>query len=178
MNISTFDACQSQAVINLYTNVFSDSEGRDEGASIGHLVSDLIATTDERDIIGFVAALDDAIIGCIFFSRLFLTSEKNAFILSPVAIATEQQGKGIGQQLIKHGIEYLKSKGVEFVLTYGDPNFYSKVGFEQIGEHIIKAPFKLSQPEGWLVQPLQQGNIEAIKGSSTCVSAFNNPEYW
>ena len=76
MNISTFDACQSQAVINLYTNVFSDSEGRDGGASIGHLVSDLIATTDERDIVGFVAALDDAIIGCIFFSRLFLTSEK------------------------------------------------------------------------------------------------------
>ena len=178
MNISTFDSNQSQNVINLFTQVFSDSEGQGEGESIGNLVSDLIATTDESDIVGFVAILEEVIVGCIFFSRLTLPNEKIAFILSPVAITTEQQGKGIGQKLIRHGIEYLKSKGVEFAFTYGDPNFYSKVGFKQISEDIIKAPLKLSQPEGWLAQPLQNGDIEVIKGTSKCVKAFNKPEYW
>ncbi len=178
MKISNFSASQSQDVISLFTKVFSDSEGRDEGESIGSLVSDLIITTDERDIVGFVAILEEAIVGCIFFSRLTLPSEKIAFILSPVAIATRQQGKGIGQQLIRYGIEYLRSKDVDLVFTYGDTAFYSKVGFQQISEDIVKAPLKLTQPEGWLAQSLQNGVIDAMEGSSECVKALNKQEYW
>ena len=178
MKISTFSSSQSQDVINLFTKVFTESEGQDEGETIGSLVSDLIITTDERDIVGFVAVLEEEIVGCIFFSRLTLPSEKIAFILSPVAIATEQQGKGMGQQLIRYGIEYLKSKDVDLVFTYGDPAFYSKVSFQQISEDIVKAPLKLTQPEGWLAQSLKNGVIDAIEGSSECVRALNKQEYW
>ena len=178
MKISTFSANQSPDVINLFTKVFSDSEGLDEGEAIGSLVSDLIITTDERDILGFVAVLEEEIAGCIFFSRLTLPSEKIAFILSPVAIATEQQGKGIGQQLIRYGIEYLRLRDVDLVFTYGDPTFYSKVGFQQISEDIVKAPLKLTQPEGWLAQSLQSGVIDAMEGSPECVKALNKQEYW
>ncbi len=178
MKIATFSSSQFQDVINLFAKVFSESEGQNEGESIRGLVSDLIITTDERDILGFVAVLEEEIVGCIFFSRLTLPVGKVAFILSPVAIATEQQGKGIGQQLIRYGIEYLTSKNVELVFTYGDPSFYSKVGFQQISEDIVKAPLKLSQPEGWLAQSLKTGVIDTMKGSSKCVKALNRQEYW
>ncbi len=178
MKISTFHTSQSPEVINLFARVFTDSEGQDEGTSIGSLVSDLIFTTDERDLVGFVAVLEEEIVGCIFFSRLTLADEKIAFILSPVAIATEQQQKGIGQQLIRHGIEYLKLKDIDLVFTYGDPAFYSKMGFQHISENIVKAPLKLSQPEGWLAQSLQSGVIDAVEGSSKCVKALNKQEYW
>jgi len=178
MKISTFSANQSQDVINLFTKVFSESEGRDEGESIGKLVSDLIITTDESDIVGFVAVLEEEIVGCIFFSRLTLSSEQIAFILSPVAITTEQQGQGIGQQLIRYGIENLKSKDVDLVFTYGDPAFYAKVGFQQISEDIVKAPLKLTQPEGWLAQSLGKGVINVVEVSSECVKALNKQEYW
>jgi putative acetyltransferase len=178
MKVSTFSVSQSQDVINLFTKVFSESEGKDEGESIGNLVTDLIITTDERDIVGFVAVLEEEIVGSIFFSRLTLPSEKIAFILSPVAIATKQQGQGIGQQLIRYGIEHLKCKDVDLVFTYGDPAFYSKVGFQQINEDIVKAPLKLTQPEGWLAQSLENDVIEAMEGSSECVKALNKQEYW
>ena len=178
MKISIFSASQSQGVINLFAKTFSESEGPDEGESIGHLVSDLIATTNERDIVGFVALLEEEITGCIFFSRLALPNKSVAFILSPVAIATEQQGNGIGQELIRYGIEYLRSMDVELLFTYGDPAFYSKVGFQQISPDIIKAPFKLTQPEGWLAQSLSNDEIDAIEGSSQCVDALNKQEYW
>ena len=36
-----------------------------------------------------------------------------------------------GQQLINFGLAHLKEIGVELVFTYGDMNFYSKVGFKQ-----------------------------------------------
>jgi len=178
MKISTFSSSQFQDVINLFAKVFSESEGQNEGELIRGLASDLIITTDERDILGFVAVLEEEIVGCIFFSRLTLPAEKVAFILSPVAIATEQQGKGIGQQLIRYGIEYLTSKNVELVFTYGDPSFYSKVGFQQISEDIVKAPFKLTQPEGWLALSLKSAVIDAMNGPSKCVKALNKQEYW
>ena len=103
MEISQFISSQSQEVIDLFTNVFSASEGKTEGQLIGSLVSDLITTTEPQDLIGFVAITGVDIIGSIFFSSLVVPNEKTAFILSPVAIATNEQGKGIGQQLINYG---------------------------------------------------------------------------
>ncbi|MCG5517084.1 MULTISPECIES: hypothetical protein [unclassified Ectothiorhodospira] len=40
------------------------------------------------------------------------------------------------------------------VLTYGDPNYYSRIGFKPITEALAPAPFTLKQPEGWLGQSL------------------------
>jgi len=178
MKLSVFDSKKSEDVIKLFSKVFTASEGEAEGALIGGLVSNLITITDEKDLVGFIASSGDNIVGSLFFSRLVIPSHKVAFILSPVAIATSHQGKGIGQQLISFGIEHLKSLGVDLVLTYGDPNFYAKVGFEQISEGLIKAPFKLSQPEGWLAQSLNDVPIEAMDGSAQCVKALDDPQYW
>ena len=88
--------------------MFSDSEGQAEGLLIGSLAFDLMKNTDSQDIYGFIATENNQIIGSIFFTRLAFESTVNAFILSPVAIHTSHQGKGIGQSLIKFGINYLK----------------------------------------------------------------------
>ena len=52
------------------------------------------------------------------------------------------------------------------------------MGFQQISEDIVKAPLKLTQPEGWLAQSLQSDVIDAMVGSSVCVKALNKQEYW
>ena len=178
MKLSIFNSTQSQEVIELFTEVFSASEGETEGQVIGGLVSDLIATTEPQDLIGFVAISGEDIVGSIFFSRLVVPGDKVSFILSPVAVATNEQGKGIGQQLISYGNSHLKSLSVDLAFTYGDPNFYSKVGFNPISENIVKAPFKLSYPEGWLVQSLDDSSIKAMQGTSQCVDALNDEKYW
>jgi len=178
MELSLFNSSQSQEVIELFTKVFSTSEGESEGELIGSLVSNLIATTKLQDLIGFVATSGNDIVGSIFFSRLIVPSEKTAFILSPVAIATNVQRKGIGQQLIKYGIHHLKSLSVDLVLTYGDPDYYSKVSFNPISESTVKAPLKLTYPEGWLAQTLDGSSIEIMEGDSHCVEALNDQKYW
>ena len=38
--------------------------------------------------------------------------------------------------MINFGINRLKESGVSIVFTYGDPDFYSKVGFSQINEKL------------------------------------------
>ena len=74
MKIVNFSADMSQTVINLYAKVFSESEGQDAGDAIGRLVADLIRSTGKADILGFVAMLEESIVGCIFFTRLSLSS--------------------------------------------------------------------------------------------------------
>jgi predicted N-acetyltransferase YhbS len=134
--------------------------------------------TDQKDLYGFVAIEHEKIIGCIFFSRLTIESGIRAFILSPVAVHTDHQGKGIGQQLINYGIKRLKDEGVELVMTYGDPNYYAKVGFDPVKEETIKAPMHLTYPEGWLGQSLISNSVDPIASQPTCVKALNKPEYW
>ena len=99
-------------------------------------------------------------------------------MLAPVAVSTKHQGKGVGKKLIAYGLNELRRRNVKVVITYGDPMFYSKIGFQPLSESIIQAPMKLSMPEGWLGQSLTEEIIPTIHERPTCVEAFNNPAYW
>ena len=178
MNFSLFNPENTQEVIALFSNVFSASEGEAEGQVIGDLVKNLITQTKPDDLVAFVAKDDTQIVGCIIFSRFSVPNDQVAFILSPVAVSTNDQGTGIGQQLINHGLRQLRSLGIELVITYGDPAFYRKTGFEQISESVIKAPHPLSQPIGWLAQSMDGKPIEAMSGATQCVEALSDPMYW
>ena len=166
-------------ISELFTASFSASEDADEGKVIGDFVRDLMQTTPDEDLFVWSAYKDEALLGCIFLSRLtYDQDDRTVFILSPVAVKTDQQKSGIGQQLIAHGLEHLRKAGVDFVVTYGDPNYYSKTGFSQISEEFAQAPLKLSFPEGWLGQSLTGQDERPLRGPSSCVPALNNPALW
>ena len=93
MVISTYKRSDLDEIKQLFTKVFSDSEGQEEGSLIGNLVIDLVQYTDPQDIYGFKAVGNDKIIGCIFFTKLTFESALSAFLLSPVAVHTNYQGK-------------------------------------------------------------------------------------
>ncbi len=178
MDLIGYDPTQAEDIKSLFTKVFTASEGESEGMLIGNLAGDLMTETDDKDLYGFVAVENDKILACIFFSRLTFESNICAFILSPVAVDSEHQGKGIGQQLINYGIDRLKEAGVALVMTYGSPEYYAKVGFRPVSEETIKAPLHLAFPAGWLGQSLVGNSIAPIAGRSSCVKALRKPEYW
>jgi putative acetyltransferase len=169
---------EEETVVRLFVSVFSDSEGEEEGKLLGQLARELFESSNETDLFNFVAEIDGQIVGSIFFSRMVFENENTAFILAPVAVHNEHQGKGIGQGLIKYGLGELKACGVTFVITYGNPKFYEKLGFQTISSEDEKPPFELSQPEGWLGLSLGGPPIESLLGNSSCVKALSNPVYW
>jgi len=178
LELSKITPDQIEQIRQLFTQTFSDSEGPAEGQLIGGLVRNLMASSDTENIIGFIATEGSEIIAGIFFTRLTFESDANAFILAPVAVHTNHQRKGVGQALINYGLEAMKQNGVSLILTYGDINYYSKVGFQQIDESIVKAPLPLTYPHGWLAQSLVSDHIAPIPGNSNCVPEFDNPAYW
>lgn len=170
---------REQDIIDLFRATFAHAEGMEEGALIGSLVRHQMAGTAEPDLHVFLAEMDRAIVGGAIFSRLtYDQDDRSVFILAPVAVASERQGQGIGQKLLAHGLEALRNAGVDVVLTYGDPNYYSRVGFKPITEVLAPAPFKLKQPKGWLGQSLTGGEMVPFKGAPRCIPALNDPVFW
>ncbi|CAM3494687.1 GNAT family N-acetyltransferase [Halomonas lysinitropha] len=178
MTLAGFDASQAAEIEALFVTTFSHSEGPAEGEVVGRLVRHLMVDTDPRDVLGFVAMEKGRVVAGIFFSRLTFDAPVEAFLLSPVGVRPDHQGRGIGQRLIRFGLERLKERGVTRVFTYGDPAFYSRVGFTPVAESRVSAPFRLSQPEGWLGQGLNGHEMTVLAGVPCCVTAFGDPAYW
>lgn len=178
MNHNILDKNSQDEVTSLFTSVFTSSEGEKEGRLIGNLASELISGTDNQEIICFGTYEGESIIGSIFFTRLRFKEAIQVYMLAPVAVSTEHQGKGVGRALINHGLNALTNRSVAVVVTYGDPSFYVKVGFRALSEDVIQAPLDLSMPGGWLGQSLTGEPIPTISQRPTCVNEFNDPAYW
>lgn len=178
MNFRILGTGHSQEVTNLFTSVFSSSEGNDEGQVIGALASALAARTDNQEVICLGAYADATLVGAIFLTRLRFEEPVEAYLLSPVAVSTAHQGQGTGQALIRYGLDALKRRSVDLVVTYGDPAYYAKTGFQALSEEIVQAPQALSMPEGWLGQSLSGEAIPILKSRPVCVREFDDPAYW
>lgn len=179
MQYSTDYTAHAKAIAALFEATFTASEGAEEGALIGALVTRLIAETPPADLRVFTAWDGGALVGGILFTRLrYAGDARVVFLLSPVAVATAHQGKGIGQRLIAHGLEALRQEGVEIAVTYGDPAFYGRVGFCPVSEAELPAPQPLSHPQGWIAQSLNGARLAPLSGPAQCVPAFNTPALW
>ena len=178
MTLASYTPSEAGTIESLFRTTFAHAETEEEGQLIGALVAEMMHDTPPEDIFGFTAKDGDTLIGGIFFTRMWFDDPIDVFILSPVAVHPEHQKKGVGQALISFGLEQLKAAGVERVFTYGDPNYYNKVGFEPIDETIAKAPHPLSQPQGWICQSLIDAPLTPLTGTARCVDALNKPEIW
>ena len=117
-------------------------------------------------------------IGAIFFTRLRFDEPIETYMLAPVAVSIAHQGRGVGQALIRFGLQELKSRSATVAVTYGDPGFYAKVGFQALSEDVIQASLPLSMPEGWLGLSLTEEPIPILSSRPACVQEFDNPDYW
>lgn len=179
MKVSTDHAGREEAVAELFAATFTASEGVAEGALIGQFVNELLTTTHPADLRIFLAEQAGALIGAAAFSRLMFENDgRTVFILSPMAVAPDHQGKGVGQALIRHGLTVLRDEGVDIVVTYGDPAYYGKVGFQPLDQETVPPPLPLTHPEGWIGQSLTGGEVPKLAGPAGCVPALRQPSLW
>lgn len=179
MDYSSDYTIHAEAIADLFASTFTASEGADEGALIGILARRLVAKTPDEDLRVVTAWEDGTLLGAIFFTRLIYKGDpRTVFMMAPVAVATEHQGKGVGQRLIAHGLDALRQEGVDIAVTYGDPAFYGRIGFEPVSEADLPAPQPFNQPQGWLAQSLTKEPLTRFSGPAHCVTAFDDPALW
>ena len=179
MKIVTGTVGHQQAIIDLFAATFTASEGADEGELIATLVRELFSRTPDDDIRVFRAEKNAQVIGAAVFTRLrFPDDPHHVVLLSPMAVAHDHQRQGVSQILIRDALGALRAEGAEVAITYGDPNYYGRVGFETITEKQASPPLSLSYPQGWIGQSLVGPSMPDLKGSSICVAALNRADVW
>lgn len=170
---------QEAEIAALFRAVFTASEGAGEGALVAGLARALLDTTPREDLHVFTMRDKGKLAGAALFTRLrYAQDPRHVVLLSPMAVATECQGQGVGQALIRHALGRLRDAGAEVAITYGDPAFYGKLGFRPLSPGTAPAPRPLSHPEGWIGQSLTGAQLTPLEGACTCAPALDDPAYW
>jgi predicted N-acetyltransferase YhbS len=163
----------------LFAATFTAAGGTEEGRLIGGLAADMMALVPSEDIAVFVCRRGGVIGGCIMFSRLRMAAEDRwVVLLSPVAVATDLQGRGVGQALLRHGLDVMRARGAHVAVTYGNPRYYARVGFRPVDAATVPPPRPLRHPGAWLAQSLTDAPLVPLRGPSACFAALDREEYW
>jgi putative acetyltransferase len=81
--------------------------------------------------LSLVAIQDGEVVGHVAFSPVRTNGAANDWYgLGPVSVRPERQRGGIGQALIRDGLDRLRSAGAAGCVVLGDPAYYGRFGFE------------------------------------------------
>jgi putative acetyltransferase len=116
------------------------------------------ADGDEQELIGrfrdagalalsLVAEKDGVVVGQITFTPAFAADSSHGwYALGPVSVEPELKHQGIGSQLIRAGVAWLREQEAAGCILIGNPAYYSRFGF---------LPFPQLAPEGMPAQYYQ-----------------------
>lgn len=97
--------------------------------------------------LSLVAEVDGAIVGHILFTRCWIEdgsgNSVESLALAPMAVLPELQRKGIGDRLVRSGLERARNLGFRSVIVLGHARYYPRFGFTQAGQWNIRPPFDM-----------------------------------
>lgn len=115
---------------------------------------------NEQLSLSLVAVCENEIVGQITFSPVTINGEHDSwFGLGPVSVCPDKQGQGIGSALILHGLEAIKEVGAKGCVLIGDPNYYSRFGFENNSGLAYKGLDKQFVQKLTFVAPQRDGEL-------------------
>lgn len=107
------------------------------------LVELLRASPVDRPELSFVAVDTGRIVGYVKLSDVEIRGDRRfvALNLTPLAVATDRQGGGIGRSLIEHALRAAEdASDAPFVILEGDPRHYHRYGFRRASTAGIERP--------------------------------------
>lgn len=88
--------------------------------------------------VSLVAEMDGRVVGHIAFSPVtFTDGAENWYGVGPISVLPDCQRRGIGSRLIQEGLEALKPLKARGCVLVGDPNFYTRFGFESPDSEVL-----------------------------------------
>ncbi|ENV36922.1 hypothetical protein F959_01730 [Acinetobacter venetianus RAG-1 = CIP 110063] len=137
MNIQIRDEQNTdiQAIFDLTKAAFNDEEYSSHTEQF--IVNALRAA--KQLTVSLVAETQGKIVGHIAFSPVSISDGTTDWYgLGPISVIPEYQGKGIGSELMREGLNRIKTLNAKGCLLLGDPNYYGKFGFKADARLILK----------------------------------------
>lgn len=113
----------------------------DEGDRIAALWADLASGESLRA--SLVALVEGEVVGHVGVSHTWVDARRrlvDAWLLGPLAVAPASQGRGAGSALVRAAVQTAAAAGAPLVFLEGDPDYYSRLGFERASSLGFTAP--------------------------------------
>lgn len=162
-------------------NIEKQAFGYDKEAK---LVAELLNDRTAEPIVSLLAFHNNKAIGHILFTRAYvegIEEDPMIHILAPLAVRPEYQRQGIGNLLIKTGIQLLQEKGTHLIFVLGHKEYYPKYGFIPNAKRLgYPAPYPIldEYADCWMVLPISEKGFNVGKGKIKCSKILNEPEHW
>ena len=108
--------------------------------------------------LSLVAEVDGTVVAHLAFSAAAVgDSSSGWFLVGPVAVDPDHQGRGIGRALIEGGLDTMRTRGARGCVLVGDPGFYGRFGFRRCSgvtwpgvpdEYVLCLPMSGEDPVG------------------------------
>jgi putative acetyltransferase len=136
--------------------------------------ADLIVRLRKEGVVlqSLVAEVEQQLVGNIVFSRMSIETSNGsapAVALAPMAVLPSHQRRGIGESLIRRGLDLLRSRDEQIVIVLGHPDYYPRFGFSSETASLIESPFP---PEAFMAIELRPGALRGIRGRVRYPAAF------
>ncbi|MCB0669279.1 MAG: N-acetyltransferase [Saprospiraceae bacterium] len=143
------------------------------------LVEELRNSTAFITELSLVALVSGKIVGHILFTPVDLqageTDTLGFLALAPLSVLPELQNRGIGSQLVKHGLNQAEQLGHSAVFVLGHPAYYPRFGFVPASDFQIMSPFPVPD-ESFLARELVPGSLSNVTGTIEYLPPFYKME--
>jgi predicted N-acetyltransferase YhbS len=157
-------------------------------AAIREVVTAAFGGSDEVDLIDALRASDawmpglsrvaieeGRLVGHVLYTRAFIRgdAEVPVLALAPVAVAPERQRRGIGDALVRAGLEVARGLGERLVVVVGHPAYYPRFGFQPAIPHGLSCVFaRPGHEDTFMVLELQPGALQGVRGRVEYAAPF------
>ncbi len=104
----------------------------DEGEKVAAIWADVEGSDALRASI--VAERGGEVVGHVGLSHAWVDARRqlvDVWVLSPLSVVPEEQGKGIGTRLLESAVEAARASGTPLLFLEGDPGYYATRGFDR-----------------------------------------------
>ena len=145
-----------QQIRDLVREAFAHAEHSDGDEH--NLIERIRLSSDYIPELSLVAEFEDIILGHIMFSKIFV-GQTEAIAMAPLSVRTNWQRKGIGKLLVAAGHRQARKMGYFCSMVLGNPDYYSKFGYEKASSYGIIAPFDVPDEYYMVCELGKTGNI-------------------
>jgi len=162
--------------------IFSVHEQAFGGTEEARLTVELLADPSAQPVVSILAEEDGRSVSHVLFTRVRIQSAGDvaAAILAPLAVVPDRQGRGIGGELIKAGLNELAERGVALAFVLGHPGYYPRFGFQPAGIHGLPAPYPIPEEHAgaWMVRAFRDDILDMVHGRVACADTLDQEKYW
>lgn len=160
----------------LVRRTFAEHTGYSDGSSEVALIDEIRHSRFYKPELAFVALLNKQIVGHFMFTDFPLSptpqggydpsAKCELLMLAPVSVHADFYRQGIGETMLRKGLELVKQLDYKGINVEGDYHFYNRFGFVTSTQYNIHATsgFPLDEPACMMVQESRPGSLSGVSG--------------